>query len=147
MILPEVAAMAEGTAQANGITLWYETFGNPEDPALVLITGLGFQGIGFWLTPFCERLAAGGRYVIRFDNREVGRSQWFDQTATYSLEDMADDVAGLLDALGIARAHIVGQSLGGQIAQLVAIRHPTRVLTLTSMMTGPYTPAETEVAG
>jgi pimeloyl-ACP methyl ester carboxylesterase len=139
--------MAEGTVLANGITLWYETFGEPTDPALVLIAGLGYQTMGSWLTPFCERLAAGRRYVLRFDNRDTGLSQWFDESATYTLADMADDVVGLLDALGIAHAHVLGRALGGAIAQWVAVRHPERVLSLTSLMTGPYTPAEEAAAG
>jgi pimeloyl-ACP methyl ester carboxylesterase len=133
--------MAEGTVAANGITLWYETFGDPADPALVLIMGLGGQGI-HWPTAFCRRLAVGGRYVIRFDNRDVGRSSWFDEAATYTREDMADDVVGLLDALGIQQAHIVGISMGGAIAQWTAVRHPQRTLSLISMMEEPYTPAE-----
>lgn len=139
--------MAQGTVQANGITLWYETFGDPTDPALVLVAGLGYQTMGSWLTPFCERLAAGGRYVIRFDNRDTGYSQWFGEEATYTLADMADDVVGLLDALDVAQAHVVGRALGGSIAQWVAVRHPQRVLSLTSIMTGPYTAAEDAAAG
>ena len=84
---------------------------------------------------------------IRFDNREVGGSTACDADATYTYEDMADDVVGLLDALGIAGAHIIGASMGGRIAQWVAVRHPARVLSLTSMMSDPYTPAETATAG
>ncbi len=138
--------MPEGTVTANGITLWYETVGDPVDPALILINGLGGQGIG-WPIAFCERLAAGGHYVIRFDNREVGLSQWFDADATYTYEDMADDVVGLLDALGIAKAHVVGVSMGGAIAQCVAIRHPTRVLSLTSISSSLYLATDTPPAG
>jgi pimeloyl-ACP methyl ester carboxylesterase len=129
--------MAEGTVQANAITLWYETLGDAADPALVLIMGLGAQAL-FWSVEFCERLAAGGRYVIRFDNRETGLSTWFDEQATYTLEDMADDTVGLLDALDITAAHVLGTSMGGMIAQWVAVRHPARVLSLTSMSSGPY---------
>jgi len=138
--------MGEGTVAANGITLWYETFGDPGDPALILIMGLGEQGI-LWPTAFCERLAAGGHYVIRFDNREVGLSQWFDEDATYTYEDMAGDVVGLLDALGIAKAHVVGVSMGGAIAQFVAVRHLTRVLSLTSISSHPYGATDTPPAG
>src|SRR6266508_2517056 len=119
--------MAEGTVAANGITLWYETFGDPADPALVLVAGVGTQGI-LWPNELCERLAAGGRYVIPFDNRDVGRSTYFGEDATYTREDMADDVAGLLDALGIARAHVVGISMGATIGQWMAVRHPERML-------------------
>src|SRR5215212_1167815 len=135
----------EGIVTANGISLWYERFGNPADPALVLIMGIATQGI-FWPTAFCEQLAAAGRSVIRFDHRDVGHSSWFGADATYTNEDMADDVIGLLDVLGIARAHIAGISLGGVIAQWAAIRHPDRVLSLTSIMAGPYTAAEEAAA-
>lgn len=138
--------------EANGIEICYETFGNALNPAIILIMGLGSQMI-YWPIPFCEKLAENGFWVIRFDNRDVGRSTKFDHaqppSATaltanllwkkpvatpYQLDDMADDTVGLLDALGIERAHIVGLSMGGMIAQLVALNYPTRVLTLTSIM-------------
>lgn len=138
--------MAEGTIQANSITLWYETFGIPIDPALVLIMGRAIQGVG-WPTEFCERLAAAGRYVVRFDNREVGLSTYLDEDATYTLEDMADDVVGLLDALGLAQAHVVGMSMGGAIAQWLAIRHPERTATLTLLASSAYTREEALAAG
>src|SRR5439155_1134162 len=126
--------MAETTVTANGIRLWYETFGSASDPPVLLIMGLGAQAIS-WDETFCRRLADGGRYVIRYDNRDVGLSQWFDDDSTpYTLNEMADDAVGLLDALGITRAHVVGVSMGGMIAQVVAITHPERVLTLTSIM-------------
>jgi len=126
--------MAETTVTANGIRLWYETFGGASDPPVLLIMGLGAQAIS-WDETFCRRLADGGRYVIRYDNRDVGLSQWFDDDSTpYTLNEMADDAVGLLDALGITRAHVVGVSMGGMIAQVVAITHPERVLTLTSIM-------------
>jgi len=133
--------MAEGTVEANGITLWYETFGEQADPALVLIMGTGGQSL-VWPEVLCERLTAGGRYVIRFDSRDTGLSQYFGGDVPYTEEDLADDVAGLLDALGVARAHIVGASLGGRIGQHLALRHPLQVLTLTSIMASPYTAAE-----
>lgn len=138
--------MAEGSVQANGITLWYESFGDPADPPVVLIAGIGAQAL-LWPTAFCERLAGGGRCVVRFDNRETGLSSHIGPDATYTFQDMADDVVGLLDALAIDHAHIVGISMGGQIAQWAAVRHPQRVATLTSMMFGPYTMAEVAAAG
>ena len=110
--------------------------------------GLGSQMV-VWEDGFCEQLAARGFWVTRFDNRDVGRSTILDdrpvptlsqlilrdpRAAAYTLEDMADDAAGLLDALGAEAAHVVGLSMGGMIAQLVAIRHPERVLSLTSIM-------------
>jgi pimeloyl-ACP methyl ester carboxylesterase len=132
----------------NGITLCYETFGDPGAPPIVLVMGLGTQMIA-WSTAFCERLAAGGFFVIRFDNRDAGRSTWLDgrpvprlheialrrvARPAYKLSDMALDTVGLMDALGLERAHLVGVSMGGMIAQTVAARHPARVRSLTSMM-------------
>ncbi|HEV2140430.1 MAG TPA: alpha/beta hydrolase [Candidatus Dormibacteraeota bacterium] len=123
-------------ANANGIELEYETFGDPTAPPLLLIGGLGTQMVS-WDEEFCELLAARGFKVIRFDNRDAGLSTWMDGEGAYSLDDMAADAAGLLDALGIPAAHIVGASMGGFIAQLVALNHPEHVLTLTSIMSGP----------
>jgi len=135
------------TAAANGITLEYETFGDHGDPAVLLI--MGFTGqLTLWDADFCAALADTGHFVIRYDNRDVGLSTWLDDAGTptlaelgsgaaeapYSIADMADDAAGLLDALGIARAHIVGASMGGMIAQAFAIDHPEPTLTLTSIM-------------
>jgi pimeloyl-ACP methyl ester carboxylesterase len=137
---------------ANGIEIEYETFGSPNDPALLLVMGLSGQ-MTAWEKGFCQRLADAGRYVIRFDNRDVGLSSWFDDTEVdigavltaamtgepfppvpYKLADMADDAFGLLDCLGVERAHVVGMSMGGMIGQTMAIEHPERVLTLTSVM-------------
>src|ERR1043166_7707280 len=125
-------AMARATA--NGIELEYETFGDARSQPLLLIGGLGTQMIT-WDEDFCELLAARGFHVIRFDNRDAGLSTYPE--AEYSLDDMAADAAGLLDALGIPAAHIVGASMGGFIAQLVALDHRDRALTLTSIMSGP----------
>lgn len=136
------------TAHANGIDIEYETFGDPDDPAMLLIWGLGDPLIA-WDDEFCRQLAGCGYFVIAFDNRDVGLSTKFDDapepdmmavlqgdrsSVAYSLEDMAADAAGLMDALGVERAHIVGQSMGGMIAQLLAIDHPHRVLSLASIM-------------
>jgi pimeloyl-ACP methyl ester carboxylesterase len=137
---------------ANGIELEYDVFGDPSEPPLVLVMGLGAQMI-FWEEDFCAELAAAGFHVIRFDNRDVGLSSQLDGlgipnvfeamqaafagrpvTAPYQLEDMADDTVALMDALGIARAHVVGASMGGMIAQTLAIRHPDRLLSMTSIM-------------
>jgi len=140
-------------ARANGIEIEYDTFGKPTDPALLLIMGLGAQMI-LWDEEFCEQVAARGYHVIRFDNRDIGLSTKFDQggmpnimaamsaammrkpveDAPYTLRDMAADAAGLLDALHIDTAHVVGASMGGMIAQTMAINHPTRVRSLTSIM-------------
>ena len=139
-------------ATANGIEIEYDTFGTPADPSLLLVMGLGGQ-MTAWEDGFCELLASHGRYVIRFDNRDVGLSTKLDDTdvdvaavvmaalagepvppVPYTLSAMSDDAVGLLDALGIERAHIVGASMGGMIVQTMAIEHPERVLTLTSVM-------------
>ena len=139
--------------QSNGIEIEYEEFGDPQAPVILLIMGLGMQLVA-WPKPFCEMLVAAGFRVIRFDNRDVGRSSKIEGRYTpsmlrlimsmllgrklrrppYTLEDMAADTLGLLDALNIAQAHIVGVSMGGMIAQIIAARFPLRVLSLTSIM-------------
>jgi pimeloyl-ACP methyl ester carboxylesterase len=140
-------------ARANGIELHYESFGEGEP--LLLIMGIGAQMI-LWDEEFCRTLAARGFRVIRFDNRDVGESEALDRLGTpdlrevllrrslglavrapYTLDDMADDTAGLMDALGIRAAHLVGMSLGGMIAQCLALRHPQRVQSLGLLMTSP----------
>jgi pimeloyl-ACP methyl ester carboxylesterase len=138
----------EQFARVGDLKLCYETFGNDDAPALLLVMGLASQML-LWDDRFCEDLAARGFRVIRFDNRDVGRStilrdarvptKWqlalrHPSGVAYPLEAMADDAAGLLDELGIGAAHVVGVSMGGMIAQLIAIRHPSRVLSLTSIM-------------
>lgn len=135
-------------ANAGGVKLCYETFGNPRDEPMLLIMGLGMQLTG-WDEGFCKLLAAQGFYVIRYDNRDSGLSTSFDEAGipdpfaaaagdrsalTYGLEDLAGDAFGLLDALGIERAHVVGASMGGMVAQLVAIMRPGRVMSLASIM-------------
>jgi pimeloyl-ACP methyl ester carboxylesterase len=140
--------VSEQIAQANGIELAYETFGEPNDPALLLIMGLGVQMI-HWHPEFCQALADRGFFVIRFDNRDAGHSSKIDggpapnimaamagdaSSASYTLEDMADDAVGLLDYLSVEATHVMGVSLGGMVAQTIAIRHPARVLSLVSIM-------------
>lgn len=130
------------------IDIAWESFGDANAPPVLLIMGMGTQMLA-WQTGFCEALVARGLRVIRFDNRDSGRSTHFrdrpmpdfaagmagdTRTAVYRLEDMAADTLGLMDALGIRRAHLVGASLGGQVAQIIATDHPDRALTLTSMM-------------
>jgi pimeloyl-ACP methyl ester carboxylesterase len=138
--------------RANGIDIEYESFGRESDPLILLIMGFGAQLI-FWPDPLCEGLAAKGFRVVRFDNRDVGKSTHLagqpapDPRALfaevmagrrphvpYSLDDMANDAVGLMGALGAERAHIVGASMGGMIAQLAAINHPNRTKSLTSIM-------------
>lgn len=130
---------------ANGIEIEYEPFGDPHDPPLLLIMGLGGQMIA-WDDDLCRLLAERGFRVVRYDNRDTGLSTKMDgfeppdlldvfagAAVPYTLDDMADDAAGLLDALGLQAAHVVGLSMGGMIAQLVAIRHAQRVLSLVSI--------------
>jgi len=157
---------AELRCRANGIELAYDCFGTDDAPPLVLIMGLGCQMIA-WDEAFCARLAAAGYRVIRFDNRDIGKSTLLPQlgvpdiaemfaaiargdnvSAPYLLRDMAADLAGLLDVLAIEQAHVVGASMGGAIAQKLAIDWPRRVRTLTSIMSNtgeagfpPPTPA------
>jgi pimeloyl-ACP methyl ester carboxylesterase len=115
-----------------GVELCYEMFGDPDRPAMVLIMGLGCQLI-HWPEDFCRQLAAEGFRVVRFDNRDSGRSTHLPGRR-YTLADMAEDAVGLLDALGVDSAHVVGASLGGMIAQTMAIRYPGRVRSLASLM-------------
>ena len=119
------------TAHNGDVALYYETFGDPADPALVLVNGLGSQCINYD-TAWCERFVARGFHVIRFDNRDVGLSSKVE--AGYTLADMADDVVAILDDLAIDRAHVMGLSMGGMIVQRLAIDHPDRILTMTSVM-------------
>ena len=138
----------ERFCNVGNVELCYQTFGDPGDPAMLMIMGLGTQMIG-WHEDLCAQLAGRGFFVIRYDNRDVGRSTRFDDTPppgvrellrrrprnpAYDLGDMAADAAGLLDCLEIEAAHVVGASMGGMIAQLLAARHPHRVLSLTSIM-------------
>ena len=145
------------TAAANGIDIAYETFGDPADPTILLIMGLGAQRL-MWDDGVCALLVARGLHVVRFDNRDVGESTWIDvpgldvgtavmevlggdtSNVPYLLSDMAADAVGLLDHLGIAKAHLMGASMGGMIAQTIAIEHPSRVLTLTSIMSNTGEP-------
>src|SRR5215831_14787974 len=129
--------MAERMVRANGIELWCEDFGDPGNPAVLLVMGAGGQGI-MWPEEFCAALADAGFYVIRYDNRDTGHSTCVDfSKAPYTLSDMARDAIGLLDAFGIARAHVIGASMGGMIAQTLAIEHAGRLRTLTSIMSTP----------
>ena len=119
------------------VSLCYDTFGDPGHPPLLLIQGLGAHMLG-WRAALCRQLADAGFHVLRFDNRDVGLSQKFPQGG-YTLADMANDTAGLLTALDIPAAHIVGQSMGGMVAQQLTLDHPTRVLSLALIYTAPST--------
>jgi pimeloyl-ACP methyl ester carboxylesterase len=135
-------------ASVGNVKICYETFGDPSNQPMLLIMGLGMQLTG-WDESLCKLLAAERFYVIRYDNRDAGMSTSFDQDAmpdpfaaaagdtaslSYGLDDLASDAGGLLDVLGLPRAHIVGASMGGMVAQLVAIMRPGQVLSLASIM-------------
>lgn len=149
---------------ANGIQIEYEIFGEKTNPAIVLIAGNGAQ-LNFWEPDFCELLVKSNLQVIRFDNRDVGLSTKFDAAGipdmqriyqeaqegkpiktAYTLEDMADDIAGLLDALHIKKAHICGASMGGAIAQVFAYRHPSRIYSLVSIMSSTGNPNNPQIS-
>ena len=142
----------------NGIEMVYDTFGERSAPAMLLIMGLANQ-MTSWREAFCAQLARRGYWVIRFDHRDTGLSTHFDQMVSpglmaliwayllgrpmevpYTLSDMSSDALGLLDALSLESAHVVGVSLGGMIAQMMAIEHPERVRTLTSMLSSTNDP-------
>jgi pimeloyl-ACP methyl ester carboxylesterase len=139
--------MSEQFADVGPVTLCYGTFGEPTDPAILLIMGLGTQMVA-WRDDFCRQLVDRGFFVIRYDNRDSGRSTSMKgapitlrelvakrvKKPPYTLAEMADDAIGLLDRLGAQRAHVVGASMGGMIAQHLAMRYPARVLTMTSIM-------------
>ncbi|WP_086739696.1 alpha/beta fold hydrolase [Erythrobacter colymbi] len=140
------------TTPNTGIEIFYEEQGNPDAPVILLVMGLGAQ-MTLWPDELVAALAGDGFRVIRYDNRDIGLSQKFEGARApspavqvlrkkigfpakvpYTLKDMADDGIGLLDALGIDKAHVVGASMGGMIVQLMAIHHPERLLTMTSIM-------------
>jgi pimeloyl-ACP methyl ester carboxylesterase len=150
--MPDVTRTAPAFAKANGIELCWDSFGDANAAPLLLIMGLAGQMIA-WDDEFCSQLAGRGYRVVRFDNRDIGLSTRFDTAglpdvsaafmaamqgkpvaAPYTLRDMADDAVGLLDALGIDTAHVVGASMGGAIGQTLAIHHPSRLRSLTSIM-------------
>ncbi len=140
------------TAQVNELDLYHDSFGDPSNSTVLLVSGLGAQCV-VYEDEFCERVAAGGHHVLRYDNRDVGLSTHLEGEtpdvfaavmaagsgepigATYTLSDMAADGMGLLDALGIDDAHVLGSSMGGMIAQTMAIEHPHRVRSLTLLYT------------
>ena len=139
---------------ANGIEIAYETFGDSADIPIVLIMGFSRQMVG-WHEDFCQALSRRGHFVVRFDNRDVGLSTHLDHapavdiqaglagdtsSAAYTLADMAADTVGLVGALGLGSVHVVGVSMGGMIAQVMAIEHPARVRSLTSIMSSTGDP-------
>ncbi|MFF6780127.1 alpha/beta fold hydrolase [Streptomyces sp. NPDC012510] len=127
----------ERIVHVDGIELWAEEFGGPEHPVVLLVMGAQAQGVQ-WNDGIVRRLVEGGRRVIRYDHRDTGRSSVVDfAVRPYTVADMASDVLAVLDAFGVARAHLVGASLGGIIAQRIAVTDAERVLTLTSLSSQP----------
>lgn len=123
-------------ASHGDVSLYYETFGDPRSPALLLINGLGSQCINYRVE-WCRMFVDAGLYVIRFDNRDVGLSTKMEGASgdpPYTLADMAEDALAVLDAAGVARAHVMGLSMGGMIVQQMAIDHPGRLLSMISVM-------------
>lgn len=154
----------KGSITVGNVTIAYESQGAPQAPTILLIAGTNMQ-LTSWPATFCQQLVSRGYRVVRFDNRDVGLSTKFAQAGLpdwaaigkalaerktpplpYTLDDMANDAVGLLDALGIKKAHIVGISMGGMIAQRVAYDHPEHTLSLTSIMAGGGTPTFPVVA-
>ena len=153
-IMSPIPYGGEKIAKVGPLEIAYDTFGNPKLPPMLLIMGLGAQMIR-WDEAFCNALAAQGHWVIRFDNRDVGLSTKFDKAGVpdimlliqgkrvdvpYRLKDMAADAIGLLDTIGVKKADVVGISMGGMIAQSMAIHYPERVRTLTSIMSSTGNP-------
>ena len=148
----DIPYQQERQVDANGLKINYDSFGDPSHPPMILVMGLGTQMI-HWDDNFCKLLASQGFWLVRFDNRDIGRSTWLNELPTpglmaflrntwfgsslnapYLLNDMADDTLALMDALDIEKGHIVGASMGGMIAQCVALKATERVISLTSIM-------------
>ena len=126
--------------QANGVDICVQTFGDPADPVVLLVMGSS-ASMDWWEDEFCESLAGGGRFVVRYDHRDTGQSVSYEPGAPpYGFDDLVDDAVDLLDHFGVAGAHVVGMSLGGAIAQLMALDHPDRVESLTLISSGPAAP-------
>jgi pimeloyl-ACP methyl ester carboxylesterase len=139
--------MNERPINSDAATICTQAFGRPGDPAVLLIMGL-MASMLWWPEAFCDRLARAGRFVIRYDNRDTGRSTSYEPGhPRYSVDDMARDAIAVLDGYGIERAHVVGMSLGGIIAQLVALDYPERVASLTAISTTPMGDVGRELPG
>ena len=130
--------MPERIINIDEIEICAESFGAPADPAVLLMMG-ATASMAWWDAEFCRKLAARGRFVIRYDNRDVGRSTFYEPgTINYSVEDLTADAVGVLDAYGVEKAHLVGMSLGGMLAQLAAVLYPKKVLTLTMIASSVF---------
>jgi pimeloyl-ACP methyl ester carboxylesterase len=137
--------VAERMIEANGVELCTEPFGDPADPPILLIMGIGASML-WWEEGFCRMLADGGRFVIRYDHRDTGCSITYEAGGPeYSGADLVADAAGVLDGYGIPAAHLVGVSAGGAFAQVLALDHPDRVLSLVLLSTSPALPVDREL--
>src|SRR4051812_41644186 len=135
-----VSASPPEIVPANGVDICVQTFGDPEDPVVFLIMGSS-ASMDWWEDEFCERLAAGDRFVIRYDHRDTGQSVTYPPGEPgYGFGDLVDDAVDLLDHFGVARAHVVGMSMGSAIAQVMAVDHADRVETLTLIASAPAAP-------
>ncbi|WP_148928051.1 alpha/beta fold hydrolase [Paenibacillus methanolicus] len=132
--------MKERIVRHEDVELYTQSFGDPADPAVLLIMGAQ-ASLVWWEEAFCAKLAEAERFVIRYDNRDTGRSTGYEPgKPAYTFENMADDAVRILDAYGIARAHIVGISMGGMLTQMIALRHPGRVRSITLLATSNFAP-------
>jgi pimeloyl-ACP methyl ester carboxylesterase len=139
--------VTEQLVEANGVELCTESFGDPTHPAILLITGIGASML-WWEEGFCRMLADGGRFVLRYDHRDTGRSVTYEPgRADYSGADLVADAVAVLDTHGIGAAHIVGASAGGGFAQLLALDHPERVLSLVLISTSPAVAGDRQLPG
>ena len=142
--------MSQGIAEVNNINIWWEDFGDPTNPSVLLIMGANANSMQ-WAREFIDPIVKAGFHVVRYDNRDIGKSSWLtnepsfnfeggsvvSSEVSYNLEDMASDAIGLLDNLGIDKAHIIGVSMGGMITQVIGLDHSERALTLTPIMSSP----------
>jgi pimeloyl-ACP methyl ester carboxylesterase len=129
------ATTGQSTMDVNGVDLCVETLGNPADPPILLIHGSG-ASLDWWEDEFCDRLKAGGRFVIRYDHRDTGQSVAYEPGKPgYSGDDLIADAAAIIEAVAGGRAHVVGISMGGALAQVLALDHPDRVASLTLIAT------------
>ncbi|WP_078409915.1 alpha/beta fold hydrolase [Priestia abyssalis] len=137
--------MKEQLLKINQVEINTESFGNPEDPAVLLIMG-AMSSLDWWDEEFCQRLAEEGRFVIRYDHRDLGKSTVYEQgTSNYTITDLADDAIGVLDAYSIQKAHVTGMSLGGMIGQIMAVKNPERVLSLSIIASSVFGTAQAEL--
>lgn len=137
--------MTERMIEANGVELCTEPFGEPTDPAILLVQGMGASML-WWEDGFCRRLADAGRFVIRYDHRDTGRSVTYEPGRPgYTSADLEADAVGVLDGYGVRAAHVVGVSAGGGMAQLLALDFPDRVLSLVLISTSPATPGDRDL--